>query len=116
MSSHGYGPTFERARLLVLARDSHTCHWCGGYARTADHLVPRIEGGSDTVGNLVAACQPCNSRRSLEWVRARRRRRVVQLFGRENVKDGSEVAAGALARRLGEADPFFEHENAPMDP
>jgi len=75
MASHGYGPRFERARLLVLARDGWVCHWCGGPARTADHVVPRIEGGSDEPHNLVAACQRCNSARSLAWVRARAARR-----------------------------------------
>ena len=75
VTSHRYGRRFDRARLIVLARDGYRCHWCGGEAKTADHLVPRIEGGSDEPWNLVASCQRCNSARSLEWVKARARAR-----------------------------------------
>jgi 5-methylcytosine-specific restriction endonuclease McrA len=54
----------------VLARDLAVdlgyapCHWCGSPADTADHWpVGRVDGGPDTMGNLVAACRPCNSAR-----------------------------------------------------
>jgi 5-methylcytosine-specific restriction endonuclease McrA len=51
------------------------CAWCGGYANTVDHIVPRIEGGTDSPTNLVAACQRCNSERSHQWVIPHRWRR-----------------------------------------
>jgi 5-methylcytosine-specific restriction endonuclease McrA len=44
----------------VLRRDRHTCGYCGGFADTVDHILPRSRGGGDTWFNLVAACQPCN--------------------------------------------------------
>lgn len=63
----------RRAQLLtaqVLARDydpdlGYTpCRWCGQPARTADHWpVARVDGGPDTLANLIAACGPCNSSR-----------------------------------------------------
>lgn len=30
---------------------------------TAEHLIPRSEGGSDMPGNIVAACRHCNTTR-----------------------------------------------------
>jgi hypothetical protein len=48
----------ERSKMLNLAR----CSYCGDEnAKTADHLLPRIEGGSDVSSNLVVACRSCNS-------------------------------------------------------
>lgn len=37
---------------------------------TAEHLVPRCEGGRDCASNIVAACFHCNSRR--HWRRVAR--------------------------------------------
>jgi len=41
------------------------CHYCGKQfppeELTMDHLVPLSRGGKSTKGNLVPACQPCNS-------------------------------------------------------
>ena len=71
-SSANYRAPYPRNRKVALARDRYVCHWCGGYANTADHVTPIAEGGTHDVANLVAACQACNSRRSLEWVRANR--------------------------------------------
>lgn len=44
----------------VLARDGHTCQYCGGVAETVDHVVPRSRGGCHTWDNVVAACRRCN--------------------------------------------------------
>lgn len=51
------------------------CHYCGGTfppgELTMDHLVPVIRGGTSSRGNLVPACQECNSRKKyllpVEW-------------------------------------------------
>lgn len=48
------------SRLDVLRRDGWTCAYCGGHARTVDHIIPDSRGGSWTWGNLVAACALCN--------------------------------------------------------
>jgi len=71
----GYGWTWQKLRLVILARDCYVCHWCGRFANTVDHRTPKVEGGTDDPANLVAACQPCNSRRAAQWINARRRRR-----------------------------------------
>jgi 5-methylcytosine-specific restriction endonuclease McrA len=52
------------SRREVLRRDSHTCQYCGSSKRlTLDHVMPRSRGGRDTWENLVAACEPCNTRK-----------------------------------------------------
>lgn len=48
----------------ILARDSHTCAYCGGHADTVDHIVPQSRGGASTFGNQVAACHADNQRKA----------------------------------------------------
>lgn len=48
----------------ILAAHGGVCHYCGSpHAHQVDHIVPRIDGGSDDLGNLIAACLPCNLRK-----------------------------------------------------
>src|SRR5262245_2137045 len=63
--NRGYGRKAWRiVRAYVLARDRHVCHYCGGRANTADHLVPLSHGGAPyDPRNLVASCGPCNTAR-----------------------------------------------------
>jgi hypothetical protein len=48
----------------VLQRDRFHCVYCGQpYAAedlTLDHVEPRMRGGDDSEGNLVACCRGCN--------------------------------------------------------
>ena len=61
----GYGHTWQtRTRPEILERDRYICHWCGRYGDTVDHVVLKVDGGSDDPSNLVAACGACNSRRN----------------------------------------------------
>ena len=54
------GTMFEDERLKLLGE--RLCVYCGDpSADTADHLIPRIRGGSDAGENLVLACRSCNS-------------------------------------------------------
>ncbi|MEO7555071.1 MAG: HNH endonuclease [Acidimicrobiales bacterium] len=48
------------SRRAVMARDAHTCQYCGARADSIDHVVPRSKGGDHTWDNVVAACRPCN--------------------------------------------------------
>ena len=48
------------SRRGVLARDDHTCQYCGVSAETVDHVVPRSRGGRHAWDNVVAACRRCN--------------------------------------------------------
>jgi len=54
-------------RRAVFVRDNFECQYCGGRLSmttgTRDHVVPRSRGGEDTLGNVVAACRPCNFRK-----------------------------------------------------
>lgn len=45
----------------ILQRDKHLCAYCGEYAATVDHIMPKSRGGRDTWGNLIAACGSCNN-------------------------------------------------------
>lgn len=52
------------------------CAYCDRPAETADHLVPLIRGGENTLANLVPACLSCNSSKGArpieEWRGVRR--------------------------------------------
>ncbi len=63
-AARDYGPAWRTLSVAVLERDGRVCHWCGDTATTADHVIPRRAGGTDDLGNLVAACRRCNSGRT----------------------------------------------------
>ncbi|MBI3287666.1 MAG: HNH endonuclease [Chloroflexi bacterium] len=54
-------------RRTVMARDHHTCQYCGIQPSksnlTLDHVTPRSRGGSSAWDNVVTACIPCNQRK-----------------------------------------------------
>lgn len=48
----------------VHERDGAACRYCGSERNLSiDHVVPRIQGGSNELENLVVACRSCNSRK-----------------------------------------------------
>lgn len=49
---------------MILRRDDYLCGYCGGKATTVDHVIPKARRGSNTWGNLVAACAVCNGRKA----------------------------------------------------
>lgn len=49
------------SRRGVLRRDDHRCAYCGKFANTVDHVMPRSRGGRDSWENLVACCLECNN-------------------------------------------------------
>lgn len=55
-------PQLRLSRHSVLARDHHTCQYCGvrGKDLTIDHVIPKWMGGPHTWDNLVACCRKCN--------------------------------------------------------
>jgi len=59
-------PAFTR--FNVFLRDRFSCQYCGnGFSAsdlTFDHVVPRSKGGRTNWTNVVAACSPCNLRKS----------------------------------------------------
>ena len=58
-------PRVKLSRREILARDAHTCQYCGhhGSDLTVDHVIPRHRGGQHTWENLVTACRTCNHRK-----------------------------------------------------
>lgn len=85
-TASGRGAEWRRVRLQVLERDGRVCRYCGRAATTVDHVVPKIKGGSDDLGNLVAACVRCNTSKGDRPAPGRRR---------------SPAAAPAPVRRAG---------------
>lgn len=51
-------------RRAIIAAHGGVCHYCGTADAThVDHIVPRVAGGTDDLGNLIAACLSCNLRK-----------------------------------------------------
>jgi 5-methylcytosine-specific restriction endonuclease McrA len=63
----------------IIRRDRGICHLCDqAGATTADHVVPRSQGGIDHPSNLKAAHIDCNrlrGDRTIAWARAEIARR-----------------------------------------
>ncbi len=69
MSKHSSrGSRWQAVRARVLARDNHTCGYCGREATTVDHIVAKANGGSDDESNLIACCTSCNGRKGAKVV------------------------------------------------
>ena len=55
-------------RTKVLERDRYQCRLrypgCIGTATIADHIKAILLGGTDSITNLQAACQPCHAKKS----------------------------------------------------
>jgi 5-methylcytosine-specific restriction endonuclease McrA len=55
------------SRRNILARDENRCQYCGKRLPTSqlslDHVTPKSRGGKSTWTNVVAACNPCNTRK-----------------------------------------------------
>lgn len=67
----------ESTREAIYRRDDYTCVYCFGtiadsVTLTLDHILPRVDGGSNEYFNLVTCCLACNSSRKstpfAEWV------------------------------------------------
>ena len=55
-------------RQRILAEDGWRCQYCGAFATTLDHIIPkadrrRMKVKSDDEAYLVAACLDCNVRK-----------------------------------------------------
>lgn len=68
-------------RHAIYLRDGHTCCYCGRAiiagvhvsvpgAATLEHIVPKVEGGSDDADNLATVCVGCNSSKGAQSMRS----------------------------------------------
>lgn len=72
---NGLGRPWRRTVARVIRRDAGICWICGQPgADTADHVIPRAQGGPDTMDNLRAAhhnvppyCNRVKGNRTLEY-------------------------------------------------
>lgn len=59
-------------RLKVVEKAKGRCVYCGVLVdvgdRCMDHVIPRIDGGSNQIENLVLSCRSCNSIKSTNSV------------------------------------------------
>lgn len=51
-------------RSFIFNRSNGKCVYCGAKATEIDHIVPRANGGTNSVHNLVASCRACNEKKS----------------------------------------------------
>ncbi len=58
----GYGDGWEQLREETLRRDGYRCQRCfeNRGPLQAHHVVPRSDGGPDSLDNLVTLCRPCH--------------------------------------------------------
>lgn len=56
---------FSRANIFL--RDQYHCQYCGKQQPksnlTLDHVIPIVQGGSKSWGNIVTACKTCNQKK-----------------------------------------------------
>ena len=72
----------SKRRRDIFAKSRGCCHYCSAPLQLdgswhVEHMLPRALGGADEIGNLVAACVPCNlakrDRTAVEFVVDRER-------------------------------------------
>lgn len=90
----------KRGRWMILERDNFTCIYCGLSSPAdhamlhVDHIIPVDDGGKSHAGNLITACQACNSQKSASRMTAENEERILAVAAeRNNVRgiDGSQV-------------------------
>lgn len=61
---------------------SGKCAYCGKKATTIDHIIPVSKGGNSVPGNVVPACQSCNSSKKnkdlFKWIEENEKRLDIQ--------------------------------------
>lgn len=55
-------------RQSIKEHWNYECAYCGSEDNlTLDHIIPKIKGGSDSVTNIVCACNECNHSKGHEF-------------------------------------------------
>ena len=86
-------------RLAIYLRDSFRCVYCCSDLHSADpsditldHLVPKVDGGTNKETNLVTACRGCNC--------SRQDQPINRFCGKETRADIKRLTARKLPRYL----------------
>ena len=59
------GPLYQtKLRSYLFKKYNGKCVYCGAKAEEIDHVIPRANGGTNSVHNLVASCKACNQTKS----------------------------------------------------
>ena len=98
--TEGGKPASRGVRFKVLTRDEFTCRYCGRKAPDVtldvDHVIPVRDGGSDDLGNLVAACVDCNAGKSATSDITPPTRAVLVPHARARLADARASGRGVL--------------------
>jgi len=83
--ARGYGRTWDKLRLTILARDKHLCQVCLKAGRITvatevDHIKPKAKDGNDHPDNLQSICGPCHSIKTTDEATIAQGRRVRPKF------------------------------------
>lgn len=59
------GPLYDtNLRNFVFSKTNGKCSYCGAKATEIDHIIARVNGGTDSSYNLTPACRSCNQMKS----------------------------------------------------
>ena len=59
------GPLYQNElRSFIFSKTNGRCSYCEAEATEIDHIVPRANGGTDSIYNLTPACRSCNEKKS----------------------------------------------------
>ena len=108
-------------RFDVFKRDRFTCVYCGATPPNVllhvDHVIAVANGGSNSIDNLVTACQPCNlgkSDKPLEIVPKSVKEKAAEAEEREAQAIGYQKVLASIRCRIEDeawevADLFLAH-------
>lgn len=68
----GYGTSWDKIRPRIIARDKGLCQSClragkvtpvghKPFSAYVDHIIPKMDGGTDDDANLETLCRPCHT-------------------------------------------------------
>ena len=74
----GYGNDWYKLKGKALKRDNYLCQVCEDIgvitaAKEVDHIIPKSEGGTDSLDNLQSICVECHKQKTIkEAIRGRK--------------------------------------------
>lgn len=64
-SDYQQGPLYgTNLRKFIFSKTNGRCSYCGALAQEIDHVIPRVQGGSNSIYNLTPICKSCNKKKS----------------------------------------------------